>query len=64
MMKDFQQRVKDEKIELDGRIERLLSFMEDEIFDSLPLVERDLMFIQCKAMREYSAILGKRISRF
>ena len=63
-MEAFQQRVVDEKKELDGRIERLRLFVNEEIFNTLPLNERRLMGSQHELMRDYSVILGKRIAKF
>lgn len=63
-MKDFQQKVVDEKEELDAKTERLLSFINGEVFDALPVDERKRMSEQYYHMGQYSTILGKRIENF
>ena len=63
-MEDFQQRVIDEKKELDGRIERLRSFIDGKVFNTLAPNERRRMNLQCKVMQEYSTILNDRIANF
>lgn len=63
-MEDFQQRVINEKKELDGRIEKLRSFIDGKVFNTLALNERRRMNLQCKVMQEYSTILNDRIANF
>ncbi|MEA3643336.1 MAG: hypothetical protein VBE63_25870, partial [Lamprobacter sp.] len=63
-MKDYQQRVIAEKEDLDGKIERLATFMTGETFEALPGAERSDMQLQIGAMQEYSDILANRIGRF
>lgn len=63
-MEDFQQRVVDEKAELDAKIEKLSAFNGSGVFASLPVEEQSRMCDQIGAMRRYSAILAERISAF
>jgi hypothetical protein len=64
-MQPHQQRVVDEKIELDQKIVGLSVFMEKPaIFGTLPELERFRLFAQRRVMVEYSNILGERISAF
>ena len=60
-MLSYQQRVIDEKAELDERLVNLLNFPN---FEDLPQDEQDRMWRQAKAMKRYSEILGQRIEAF
>ena len=57
-MLPYQQRVIDEKAELDERLVKLLNFPK---FADLPQPEQDRMWRQAKHMKRYSDILGERI---
>jgi len=59
-----EQRVFDEKAELDGRLMKLRSFLGSVIFSSLPELERLRLFRQAEVMAEYSRILAERIAAF
>ena len=60
-----QQRVLDEKQDLDLRIARLDEFMRrNPAFTTLDAPERDRLEIQLDLMRDYSGILGERIANF
>lgn len=59
-----QQRVIDEKTELDERREKLASFYSTPVFHGLPESEQSLLLTQGVAMRCYSDILGERIARW
>ena len=63
-MQEFQQRVIDEKAELDGKIEKLGVFLSSEVFDKLPRTHKELLVIQWFTMTQYSDILSKRIALF
>ena len=66
-MQAHQQRVVDEKQELDGRLEKLLAFIDNGtgiIFSGLVTEERQRLTTQARIMREYSDILGDRITAF
>ena len=60
-----QQRVIDEKVELDVKISALHLFINgNALFVGLPEPERMRLFVQYRAMREYSDILRDRIAAF
>jgi hypothetical protein len=64
-MEAYQERVRKEKLDLDGKIERLNAFINDlNRFNGLPEDERVRLTRQENAMREYSSILGERIAAF
>ena len=65
MIAPHQQRVIDEKAELDARRERLLAFIVDsEIYTSLDSKEKTRLRRQLLAMNAYSYALGDRIEAF
>lgn len=59
-----QQRVLDEKTELDDRSTKLQAFFSNPIFSGLPADERGRMQKQAAAMQAYSQVLGERIAAF
>ncbi len=61
-MKDYQQRVVDEKRELDEKLEKLNGFIESPPFDDLPKEGRRQLICQCVFMELYAFQLGKRIN--
>ena len=64
-MKPHQQRVVDEKIELDDRAKKLSEFIgTNPLFDKLEPAEQERMKIQNDLMWQYSEILGQRIAAF
>lgn len=63
-MHDFQQRVVDEKAELDAKREKLGQFRGTKFFASLPWQEQERLNTQAHLMCMYSAILGERIANF
>ena len=63
-MQPYQQRVVDEKSELDGKIEKLSAFIESDQFVRVDEEERDRMRQQLRTMQTYSGILGERIDAF
>lgn len=64
-MQAHQQRVVDEKSDLDVKIEALSKFINGStIFDGLPEDEQGRLRNQLDAMTLYSNILGKRIAAF
>jgi hypothetical protein len=64
MMQPHQQRVVDEKNELDSKLAKLNSFIGGEIFHSLPAEERIRLAKQAGIMKDYSDVLSERISVF
>lgn len=63
-MKLHQQRVVDEKKELDEKREKLGNFKNTDLFASLPWQEQERLNTQGHIMTMYSAVLGERISAF
>jgi len=63
-MQPHQQRVVDEKSELDVKIEKLTSFFSNSIFSGLPEDEQGRLKSQVHYMSEYSRVLGERINCF
>lgn len=59
-----QQRVIDEKSELDEKREKLAAFAHTEIFSSLPKDEQNRLEHQGFHMGAYSDILAQRIANF
>lgn len=63
-LQPHQQRVIDEKCELDARLAKLLSFFGTPIFAGLPKDERLRLEHQEEAMQAYSVVLAERIAAF
>ena len=63
-MKPHEQRVIDEKTELDGRIQKLVDFFQTDLFAGLGSYDQALMQMQANAMLTYAGILTLRISQF
>jgi hypothetical protein len=61
-MEAYQQRVINEKRELDERLARLHKFItEPSPYDTLPARQQTLLIFQSQTMATYSRILGERI---
>lgn len=64
-MQPYQQRVVEEKAQLDERIEKLAAFRNGEKFLAISdLSEQRRLVEQLQIMREYSHILAERILHF
>jgi len=64
-MQPHEQRVVDEKKELDEKLTKLTSFISSSpIFSGLDPVDQDLLRDQRGTMNSYSEILAQRIARF
>lgn len=63
-MKPHQQRVVDEKSELDERLEKLRAFLRAPIFQTLPIAEQGRLETQAHLMCSLSAVLCARIAAF
>lgn len=63
-MQPHQQRVVDEKKELDTKWLALTAFTTSDIFNSLSEYERGLLRDQAAVMKTYSDILAERITTF
>ena len=59
-----QQRVLEEQVALDIKVVALNTFLEGELFLTLPEEDQNLLIKQVNIMEEYSHILGLRIARF
>lgn len=63
-LQPHQQRVVEEKDELDTKLGKLRAFFDTQTFLSLPEDERRRLMRQSVVMTEYSTILGERITGF
>ena len=63
-MEDYQQRVIDEKAELDAKLEKLREFQTTTKFGSINNDKKNRLYRQEEVMTEYSKILGERIKAF
>ena len=63
-MQPHQQRVVDEKAELDAKIDKLTAFIDGPIFYGLPEAEQERLVRQLHYMGHYTAVLGERIAVF
>lgn len=68
-MQPHQQRVADEKSELDAKLNALMNFVRpsiagDTLYDGLPRAEKARLSRQAAVMKEYSEILAERIAAF
>ncbi len=61
---DWQQRVLDELVELDGRLVKLHEFLQSDKLGNLDETDLRLLSSQKKAMDVYKAILVSRVGRF
>jgi hypothetical protein len=60
----FQERVIEEKSELDTKLEKLNTFIGSDIYYSLAHAERVRLSKQVEVMKGYSNILAERIAAF
>ena len=63
-MQPHQQRVVDEKLELDEKLDKLCLFSNGNTFATLPIMEQERLNTQRHLMCLLSAVLGERISAF
>lgn len=63
-MEAHQQRVVDEKNELDEKATKLADFFTSDLYSSIGDAEKARLEAQYKVMQEYSHILGARIAAF
>jgi hypothetical protein len=63
-MMPHQQRVVEEKADLDERLQKLLPFLSSDTCHGLPFDERSRLNEQYRLMVCYSDILGQRIAAF
>jgi hypothetical protein len=63
-MQPYQERVMQEKQELDKKISQLGEFTSGRIYPTLAQDEQDRLSRQYVIMRDYSSVLGERITNF
>jgi hypothetical protein len=63
-MKAYQERVMEEKAELDKKILSLSLFRDGDVYKTLASPEKARLTNQYRVMQVYSYILGERISNF
>lgn len=61
-MRDFQQRVVNEKAELDVKLQKLGAFIGGGIYETLDGDEQERLKQQLTHMTRYSEVLGQRIA--
>lgn len=62
-MEDFVKRMLDEFKELDERVMKLGSFLNGDVYNTLPIDEQRDMYDQWHAMVLYKSALGRRLIR-
>jgi hypothetical protein len=63
-MQPHQERVVEEKKELDSKRDKLTEFIKGKLFDSLPSDEQERLIRQFRIMEQYSDVLAERIVHF
>jgi len=63
-MQEYQQRVLDEKVELDDKLGRLQKFLDSSTFKTVDPAEQERLKNQAAAMKQYSDILADRLAHF
>tara|TARA_R110002094_G_C4885411_1_gene209343 strand:+ start:398 stop:589 length:192 start_codon:yes stop_codon:yes gene_type:complete len=63
-MQPHQQRVVDEKTELEGKLQLLTTFLSGDLFTSLPEDEQKRLNLQAGIMADYVEVLEERITAF
>lgn len=63
-MEQYQERVVEEKTELDGKVLKLQEFVSSDRFNLVEVGEANRMRNQLSVMMDYSNILGERITNF
>jgi hypothetical protein len=64
MLQSHQQRVVEEKKELDEKLNKLNIFIHSEAFLMINKMERERLKVQASIMKDYSDILQQRINAF
>lgn len=63
-MEDFQQRVVEEREELETKMAKLSDFMHGDTYTELSATDQGLLMVQLVAMQNYSDALFRRIELF
>ena len=63
-MEDWQERVVQEKKELDEKITKLKAMICSDKFEALADTDQRLLVMQLSAMKQYASVLKARIERF
>ena len=63
-LQTHQQRVVDEKGDIDERLTKLIAFFDNSVFNGLSADEQGRMKRQAEHMTNYSVALGERIAAF
>lgn len=63
-LEDWQQRVVDEKKELDVKVEKITDLIMSKGYEKLPIEEKKLLLQQVMLMGAYLSVLEKRILFF
>jgi hypothetical protein len=64
-MHPYQQRVVEEKRDLDEKVARMVEFIDHSpVYERMARIDRGLLHIQLEAMVAYSTALAGRIERF
>jgi hypothetical protein len=63
-MEPYQDRVLNEKAELDAKLGKLQAFLNTSTFGSLDVDEQERLRKQAGIMQEYSAVLADRLAHF
>jgi hypothetical protein len=61
---EYKQRVVDERMALNDKIDRLAAFVKTPVFTDMDDEDRSLLTQQLRTMRNYLDILDDRITRF
>lgn len=64
VIKAHEQRVMEERMELEAKIAKLDAFIDADLFRTLDAAEQLRLHRQLKAMKVYASILGERIAAF
>lgn len=62
-MNDFKSRLLVEVTELKNKVEKLENFIDGDIYDTLPEIDRTDLKEQLNHMKNYLLVLNRRVSR-
>lgn len=61
-MSTFKERLMDEKVELDKKIDKLYDFTISDKFKEIEEVQQSLLVVQLQVMKSYGTILNERLN--